>query len=277
MRRFILVLSVISILFLAGCSLNKNDSNNISGDVDNQQQEVVDNNVDESNIDESIEDEYSLARSRGTVKTVLENETVVVRSIEFLNSDGGLAHYAPGDEELENLYYKYNGQINLRDVNGKTLVEVFGVSFELCSLKDNILSIVLLIVDIPISYYEICNIDIESKEILNNEDIIRIAGRNLEKLRGEVQQIEYKLTKETCDKMISNYPEPDEYITELYKNELKEVEENFDFTKVEFYFNESGNLSFNSSMYSGAIAGIGVIDYLYDIDLNKVIIQDTVF
>ena len=277
MKRFILVLFVISILFLAGCSLNENNSNNISGDIDNQQQEVVDNNVDESNIDESIEDEYSLARSRGTVKTVLENETVVVRSIQFLNSDGGLAHYAPGDEELENLYYKYNGQINLRDVNGKTLVEVFGGSFELCSLKDNILSIVLVIVDIPSSHYEICNIDIESKEILNNEDIIRIAGRNIEKLRGEVQQIEYKLTKETCDKMISNYPEPDEYITELYKNELKEVEENFDFAKVEFYFNESGNLSFNSSMYSGVIAGIGVIDYLYDIDLNKVIIQDAEF
>lgn len=43
MRRFILVLSVISILCLTGCSLNKNNSNNISGDIDNQQQEELEN------------------------------------------------------------------------------------------------------------------------------------------------------------------------------------------------------------------------------------------
>lgn len=43
MKKIIVLLSVISVLFLAGCSLNENNKNNMSGDIDNQHQESVEN------------------------------------------------------------------------------------------------------------------------------------------------------------------------------------------------------------------------------------------
>ena len=44
MKKFIVVLSIISILFLAGCTVNENSKDNeLSGDMDNQQQETIEN------------------------------------------------------------------------------------------------------------------------------------------------------------------------------------------------------------------------------------------
>lgn len=284
MKKILTLVSLISILLLAGCNnnekVNNDTDNNVQEITENQQQEVVDNNVNESSIDESIEDEYSLARSRGTVETVLENDKVIVRSIVFLDSDGMLAYNVPDDEELENLYNKYNGQVNIRDANGKTLVEVFGGDFGLCSLKDNVLSIVVSIVDIPGYHYEVRNIDIESREILNNEDIIKIAGRDPEQVKEEIHQVEYNLTKEVCDKRLEyqaefGLSEEEEFVNETVASELKDVEDNFNFDEVELYFNEQGNLSFNSRMFSGAIAGIGEVSYLYDLESNRIIVKET--
>lgn len=286
MKKILVVVSLISTLLLAGCNNNEKVNNDIDNDVpenvtENQQQGVVDNNVNESSIDESIEDEYYFARSRGTVETVLDNDKVIVRSIVFLNSDGILAYNEPDDEELENLYYKYNGQVNLRDENGKTLVEVFGGNFGLCSLKDNVLSIVVSIVDIPGFHYEVRNIDIESREILDNEDIIKIAGRDPEQVKEEIHQVEYNLTKEVCDNKRLEYQaefgqsEYEELLNEQLTSILKDVEDNFNFNEVELYFNEQGNLSFNSRMFSGAIAGIGEVSYLYDLESNRIIEKET--
>ena len=285
MKKILVVLSLISTLLLAGCNnnekVNNDTDNNVQEITENQQQEVVDNNVNESSIDESIEDEYSLARSRGTVETVLENDRVIVRSIVFLDSDGMLAYNVPDDEELENLYNKYNGQVNLRDANGKTLVEVFGGDFGLCSLKDNVLSIVVSIVDIPGYHYEVRNIDIESREILNNEDIIKIARRDPEQVKEEIHQVEYNLTKEVCDNKRLEYQaeygqsEYEELLNEQLTSILKDVEDNFNFDEVELYFNEQGNLSFNSRVFSGAIAGIGEVSYLYDLESNRIIVKET--
>lgn len=60
MKRVILVLSAISILFLTGCNLNKNEQNNLSGDINNQQQEEIEDNKNiENNKDEETNNDYS--------------------------------------------------------------------------------------------------------------------------------------------------------------------------------------------------------------------------
>ena len=268
MKKLLVVISMISIL-LTGCKTSEN--------IENEKQEEIINNETQSGERKEDNDEYLLARTRGTIETVFENENVIVKSIQFLNSEGHIAYFEPEDKELEDLYYRYNGEVNLLEDNGKMIIEIFGGSFYSYTLNDSIISIVLEIVDIPGSHYNVVNIDLNSKSVLNNEEFIKIVGKDIEQLRNEVKQIEYNLTKEACDQMISNYSDPDEYVSELYTNELKKVEENFDFSKVEFFFNELGNLSFNSDVYSGVIAGIGTVDYLYDIDLKEIMIKNKKF
>lgn len=63
MKRFILVLSLISILFLAGCNKNENVENaDLSGELDNKQQhqDIINNGTNNSNIDNVNENEENI-------------------------------------------------------------------------------------------------------------------------------------------------------------------------------------------------------------------------
>lgn len=71
MKRFILVLFVIYILFLAGCNVKENVENNIlSGDIENKQQNEVVDNIDK------IEDTVDFANRIATAREEIENITL---------------------------------------------------------------------------------------------------------------------------------------------------------------------------------------------------------
>ena len=262
---------MIFILFLTGCNVNENVENNIlSGDIENQQQKVVDN-ID-SQLENLEKDVYLLKRSEETIEDVIyeifENESVIVKLMHMDETHD----YSPfSGESLYNQTSYFGsveyGKVNLIEKDGKIMVELYSDSnIEYCILKDNKLSIVLQSPTYPGTQYNVLNVDIKSRKTLNADEFIKSLGKDIEQLKNEIKQIEYSLIKEFCKEVKGDDLTQE---LELYQSESY-FEENFDFSKVVFYYNETGHISFNFETYFG-IPGAGAAKYLYDLELGKVI------
>ena len=101
MKKILLVISLISVLLLAGCNKNENiDNVNIPGNTDNQQQEIVDNNSNYTQFSIAVSDEtdnkdvYIVGKdNNGIWKEILhENATNIIGTynnrLYFENEDG---------------------------------------------------------------------------------------------------------------------------------------------------------------------------------------------
>ena len=214
-------------------------------------------------------------KDKGIVKDVnheqREDFELKIIGFESRNSEGEY------DSEYDNLYWKYNAnpQISLKQENDKLIIECYtgnrnGVT---SYLNGDILSLLVKGSEAEVDFYHTFNIDLTSKKLLNSKEMLEKAGREYEDTKDLICGIEYKMVLENSEKAkkkAEELEEPADFLAWL-DDLLYYYDENFDFSKVMFYENGSGELCYVSSVYGGSIADTSETPYLYNLNLNKVI------
>ncbi len=269
MKEMLLIISIISVLFLAGCNRNENAENsNVSENTNNQQQEdiIVNNNAD-TNVYNSNEEKYLLSKYEENDYDIFTNDIVTVK-LKRLEETHDYSQFE--GEGLASIREEEYGKVKLEKIDGKIVVEIFSDStIKSCVSKNNILSIVFFTPTYPHFEYNVLNIDIDSQKILNTDEFIELMNENKQELESNVKQIEYDLIKELCEEYTKEDANSSTDNYELYQSESY-FEEHFDFSEVKFYYNDLGHLSFNFQTYF-RMTGFGTAKYLYDIESREVI------
>ena len=268
MKKILLALSLISVFLLAGCNKNENVANlNIPENTGNQEQEVANNNENQGEKESSENRVYSFTKREEIIDNItyeiFENDNVVIK-FEILEETHDYSQFEGYSLHNQTSYFEYlddYASVNLVEQDDKLLVELYSESaIESCILKGNLLSMVLKSPTYPGTEYNVLNIDIHSKKILDVAEFIEFTGKHKEALESAVKPVAYNLTREYSEELPNT--DSNKNLTEL------NFEENFDFSRVQFYFNELGNLSSNFETYFG-VPGMGAAKYLYDLELNE--------
>lgn len=268
MKKILLIVFIIFVLFLAGCNTNENmENSNVSENTNNQQQEeiIVNNNTD-TNVNNSNKEIYLLSKYEENDYDIFSGDNIAVK-LKRLEETYDYSQFE--GESLVSIREEEYGKVKLEKIDGKIWVEIFSDStIKSCVLKNNILSIVFFTPTYPHFEYNVLNIDIDSQKTLNTDEFIGLVNEDKQELERNVKQIEYELIKELCEEYATEETNLsiDDY--ELYQSESY-FEEHFDFSEVKFYYNELGHLSFEFQTYFG-MTGFGTAKYLYDIESREV-------
>lgn len=232
----------------------------------------IENN--QTQIDEEIteNDVYLLRKREETIDNIIydifESDSVTVKS-RHMEERHDYSSFEGESLYSQTTYFSVEeyGKINVIDNDGKIYIELFSDSnIKYCVLNKNILSIMMETPTYPGQRYNVLNFDMKGRKFLSTQEFIKLLERDTEQLKNEVKQIVYNLLKEYGNEIKHGDIEKE---LELYKSESY-FEENFDFLKVNFYYNELGHLCFNFEAYFG-LPGAGPAKYLYDLEAGKVV------
>lgn len=245
MKKFLSIAIIIAVLSLAGCA--------------------KDNSVSEIKNDEK---NNNVEQEQEMVNSFFENDDVVVR-LNILEEMHDYSEFS-GESLYTQTSYLYNfeyGKVNLSEENGKIVLEVSCDSkIKFCNVNNKILSIVFETPTYPGTEYNVLNVDITSRKILSTKEFVQITDKSIDELKSIMENVEYELIKEISKEYSGENMSSEDF--SLYASE-EYFKENFDFDKIEFYYNELGHLSANFQTYFG-ITGSGPINYLYDLETKVV-------
>ncbi|MBQ9279670.1 MAG: hypothetical protein IJ215_01295 [Clostridia bacterium] len=269
MRSFkeIAILLMILLVFTA-CSTKKavKTGNNSTDDEELQQIENTEileekNDIFDSGEQDAIENETNEMREE---KIVFENDKLVLKTINFEDID---------------LWWAYNDnpEIHLIENDQKLVVEWYGGNIsDYFYLNDNILSIVDNGGEAGGAWYDIFNIDIDLKQILSNEDILKLAGQNAKEMEEYAKNVGRSVINEKIEED-REYIEQHEYFQEKIKWVFEEFDEYFDnfYPSIKFFLGDNAHLCYAikiSDPVSNIMgAGSDSAYYLYDTISNHII------
>ena len=224
------------------------------------------NEVFDSDVQNLIESETNESRDE---KIVFENDKLVLKTINYED-------YA--------LWWVYNDEpeIHLIENDQKLVVEWYGGNITVNEysdyfyLNDNILSIVDNGGEAGGAWYDVFNIDIDLKQILSNEDILKLAGQNAKEMEEYVKNVGRSVINEKIEED-REYIEQYEYFQEKIKLVFEEFDEYFDnfYSSIEFFLGDNNHLCYAiriSDPVSNIMgAGSDSAYYLYDTISNQII------
>ena len=200
---------------------------------------------------------------------MFENDKLVLKTINYED-------YA--------LWWVYNDEpeIHLIENDQKLVVEWYGGNITVNEysdyfyLNDNILSIVDNGGEAGGAWYDVFNIDIDLKQILSNEDILKLAGQNAKEMEEYVKNVGRSVINEKIEED-REYIEQYEYFKEKKKLVFEEFDEYFDnfYSSIEFFLGDNNHLCYAiriSDPVSNIMgAGSDSAYYLYDTISNQII------
>lgn len=180
MKNFLLVISIISVLFLAGCS--KDENVNIPDNTDNQQQNLAENQ-------DLNEDNYTIKENELEKKDIISlaysDENISIPNVNINSDDAKKVN--------EELNEKFDG-----DISERTGYEV---SYKY-NISENILSLLVENVETDAdnyTWYNVYNFDINTGKLLSTSDVLGQAKSSelMEKLPEICSEEFYKYWADT--------------------------------------------------------------------------------
>lgn len=208
MKKIFLVISTISVLFLAGCNKNivENENNQLQEEQSNNQNINSDVNNDESNIYASgdiLQNEKVVKKiddSKELVYTIYEeNYKDNIFKTPYINIDSEDVKKINDEMNTQFKSYISNVKAEYKDGDGGWFNQTYNY---ISNINDNILTVVITFDDeYNFGIEEVYNIDIYTGKQLNNENVLE-----LNKLDGKKYDLEEVYTKVFLDAFAYNVP-----------------------------------------------------------------------
>ena len=271
MKKILLIISAICILFLTGCNVNEETNDATVENSGDQKQEVNLENSDsdeagdivedsnEENSEEDIKEENGDAVEETAEKDVVE-KTIEQEIIEhdgkvLMTNNSYIVDWAIGGVDPE----EYTGNVFYINLDSES-VKTFNSDFENIMkeemneeatmsvhkskyyINDNILSIVVSTCEeaggdhLRGAY----NFDIETGEELRSKDILKYVGMTEEDFKGKLHKIYESEFLKQCSEWNSVEDLGDDWVLDAYNRTINDIPT--DINQIDMYLDEAGNL-----------------------------------
>ncbi len=263
MKKIFLVISIISVLFLAGCNKNivENENNQVQEEQSNNQN--TDININKNDNEEFLETTYS-----GEGNIIFENETLLLVGTKPTAD----AWYEYSEDEIFNMSMNDSGKLVLKYSWYENDVHYY--------INNNIFSLLIIKNFENGTSCDIYNIDMINQKEITDKELIQLVNLDYSKCIEKVKEI---TLKEICSKeeyeRVKLLPGDETVYTDVVPMLASEIvdayekELNKDSSEdTEFYLNENGDLCFDK-VYIDNRPAIAEGEYMYNLtkdeEINK--------